>query len=105
MVNDIKEYQKNQRAQIYDSFKNAGDDARSALLITKSEFEVKFPTDQYERYSLSAVHKFREDISKSEEVTDKDAAFKDATKDLKSYVVTNEGKKAIVFVRKKIAGE
>lgn len=95
---DIKEFQGKKRAQIYEAFnKSEGDEF--ATPITKAEFEEQFG-EQFEKYSLQSVHKFRQEIMKSE-IADKDGAFKDAVVGLKPYVVHNQGKKAIVFVRKR----
>lgn len=100
---DIRGHQRAKRLQIAEAFNKA--EGKEARLITKAEFEEQYPAEKYERYSLQALNKFRQDISKAEDVEDKDAAFKGATSDLKSFVVQDGDSKAIVFVRKKEAGE
>lgn len=99
-ADDIKDYQKAKKEQIVKAFGMAED--KNAKLITKAEFEEQFPKEGHEIYSLSSLDKFRKELSKAE---GSDALFKEATKGLKSFVVEGDGKKAIVFVRKKEAGE
>lgn len=101
---DIKDYHARKRAQIAESFKQV-EDAGAAKLITKAEFDELYPAENFERYSVHSLNSFRESISKAEGIENPDEAFKQATKDLKGMVVTDSGKKAIVFVRKKESGE
>lgn len=103
-LNDIKAYHAKKRAQIADSFKSV-EDPGAAKLITKAEFESQYPSAEYEYYSPKRLTEFREEISKAEGVGNPDEAFKQVTKDLKGFVVTDNGQKAIVFVRKKEIGE
>lgn len=102
---DIRAYQKAKKSQIWDSFNKASDDSRAAVLITKAELDEQFPSETHERYSLVSINSFREDIMKAEGIEDKEGAFKEASKGLKSFIVTENGKKAILFVRKKEKGE
>ena len=51
------------------------------------------------------MDQFRQDIMKAEDIEDKDGAFKKATEDLTPFIVHSEGKKAIIFTRKKQKGE
>lgn len=97
-------HKKQQRARIYDSYVQSGR-RQEATPISKAELDKQYPSAQWERYSLQSVHKFRTDLIKAEGVEDKDAAFKEAVKDLKSFIVHDGGKKAIVFVREKERGE
>lgn len=99
-ANDIKDYQKAKKEQILKAFGTVED--KSAKLITKAEFEEQFPKEGHEIYSLSSLDKFRKELSKAD---DSDGLFQEATKGLKSFVVEGDGKKAIVFVRKKEKGE
>lgn len=102
---EIDAHNKSQRAKIYDSYVQSGG-RDTATAITKAELDEQYPADQWERYTLQALHQFRSDLMKAEGVDDKDGAFKEATKDLKSFVVHHDGKKNIVFVgRKEEAGE
>jgi hypothetical protein len=105
MFSEIEKAKEERKARILQSFKEAGDDPRSASPITKADFEAQYPESGYERYSLVSVHKFREDLMKSEEIQNKDEAFKNATKDLKSHIVHGSDSKVIMFTRKKVAGE
>jgi formylmethanofuran dehydrogenase subunit E len=98
---DIIAYQQLKKAQISDAFNKSTTNENEARVITKAEMETEFPPAQYEYYPLAAVHKFRQELMKAEGVEDKDGAFRDATAGLQSFVVQNEGKKTIVFVRKK----
>lgn len=100
--NQIKQHHEIQKAQILNSFKNAGDEVKTSKLLTKADFESSYPLDKFEVYSLGKIQEFREEFMKGEGYTDE--KFKEATKGLESFVVTNEGNKAIVFVRKKVAG-
>ena len=101
---DIESHKKDQKIRILESFNQAGPSPKTATVITKAEFDEKFPEQQWERYTLASLHKFRQDIQKSE-VENKDEIFKKATSDLKSFIVHNEDKKVIVFARKKESGE
>lgn len=101
VADEIKTYQKAKRDQILKAFGNVEDNS-SARLITKAEFEEEYPSDTHEIYSLSALDRFRKELSKAE---GSDSLFVEATKGLKSLVIENEGKRAIVFVRKKEKGE
>lgn len=102
---DIKQYQKAKKAQIWETFNKAGENPREATLITKAELDEQYPDESFERYSIGSLSKFRQDLVKAEGVQDKDAAFKEATKGLLPFVVQDGQKKAIVFVRKKEEGE
>ncbi len=102
---DIDENKRSQKLRILDSFKQAAPNPKTAIAITKAEFDEKYPEVQWERYTLGAIHKFRQDIQKAEGIDDKDEAFKKATSDLKSFIVHGDGKKVIVFLRKKESGE
>lgn len=102
---DIQSHQKAQRAKIVDAYNRSVDSEKTALLITKGEFDEQYPADKFERYSLQSVTKFREDINKADDIEDKDDAFRKATADLKHFVVTEGERKAIVFVRQKESGE
>ena len=97
---EINAHQKEQRAKVVAMYKNV-EAEKVANLITKAEFDEHYPTETWERYSLQAVHKFREDIEKAEGIEDKEDSFKKATADLKPFVITEGDNKAIVFVRKK----
>lgn len=97
----VSDYKANKKAQIYGAF-NKG---KVATPITKDEFDQEYPVNQFERYSLDALDKFRNDIAKAEDVEDKEGAFKKATEDLAPHLVYNEGKKYIVYTRKKQTGE
>lgn len=99
-ADDIKDYQRAKRQQIVKAF--GVEEEKSAKLISKAEFEEQFSKESHEIYSVSSLDKFRKELSKAE---GSDALFKEATKGLKSFVVESEGKKAIVFVRKKEIGE
>lgn len=101
---DIDAARKLQKTRILDSFEKA-EDSKAAQVITKAEFDTQYPDAEYERYSLKALHSFRGEITKAEDIGDKDQAFKEAIKDLKSFIVHDEGKKFAVFVRKKEVGE
>lgn len=105
-ANEVKKHQESKKKQIRDTF-NMEVEGKVARLITKAELEELYPTGTFERYSLVSLNKFRQDIMKAEGVEgNKDEIFKAATKGLQSFVVEGEGKdKAIVFVRKKEAGE
>lgn len=96
----IRDHQAKKRAQIASSYDQA--EENRAKLITKAEFEEQFPTTSHEVYSIQALDKFRKDLMKAE---GSEELFKEATRGLKSFVVQNEDKKAIVFVRKKEKGE
>jgi hypothetical protein len=96
----IRDYQGKKRAQIANSYGHTDDN--SAKLITKAELEEQFPTTSHEVYSIQALDKFRKDLMKAE---GSEELFKEATRGLKSFVIQNEDKKAIVFVRKKEKGE
>jgi len=102
---EIREFQKAQKDRILGMYNNTVEDPKAAKLITKAEFDEQFPADKFEAYSVQSLTKFREDISKAEGIDDKDLAFKKATSDLKHFVVSNEGKQTIVFVREKEKGE
>lgn len=101
---EIDAHRKAQRAKIYDSYVQSGG-RETATPITKAELDEQYPVDKFERYTLQALHQFRSDLIKAEGVEDKDGAFKEATKDLKPFIVHHEGKKNIVFVRPKESGE
>lgn len=103
IYDDIKKAQSEQRARILKNFKNI--DEKTAVLITKADFESEYPKDKFEWYSPQSLTKFRTELSKAEGVTNADEAFKQATTGFKGFVVVEGEKKAIVFVRKKEAGE
>lgn len=106
MINEIKRVQEERKAQIRSAFKEVeAEDAKTATIITKADFEQQFPADKYEHYSLPSLTKFREELMKSEDVQDKDAAFKEATKDFQHFLVVHGGAKVPVFVREKVSGE
>lgn len=101
---DIQAHQRQKKAQIFDAFNKTVESNREARLITKAEMEEDYPLDQFEYYPLSAIHKFRQEILKADDVEDKDGAFKEATAGLQSFVVQNGKEQSIVFVRRKEAG-
>lgn len=105
MLNEIEKARTEQKARILSAFKEATQPKKTATLITKSDFEDQYPDNQYERYSLKSVSAFRDEIMKSESVENKDEAFKQATKDLKHFMVQSGKQHVIMFVRKKQAGE
>ena len=100
---DIKAHQKLQKAKIYNSFKEADEEKNTATIISKADFEAKYPTSEYEIYRLSKLHEFRQELQKGEDYSDE--KFAEMTKDLKHFVVQHEGKQVIAFARKKVAGE
>ena len=102
---DIESARRAQKVRILDSFHQATPNPKTALAITKAEFDEKYPEAEWERYSLANLHKFRQDIQKAEDIENKDEIFKSMTADLRPFIVHNEGKKVIVFTRKKEAGE
>lgn len=102
-LENIEKNRSERKAQILSSFKNV--ENKSATIITKSDFDQQFPTSQYEVYSVASLTKFRETLNKSEDVENKDAAFIEATKDLKHFLVVSAGSKIPTFVRKKVSGE
>lgn len=102
---DVADNQKAQKAKIYNMFNEAIKPQAKTEVITKAEFGELYPAEKFEHYSLEAVHKFRQEIMKSEDITDKDGAFKKATSDLKHLVVHGDGKQVIVFAREKQKGE
>lgn len=106
-LDNIKEFQRTQKLRLVGQYiQKAEDEAnKGAKLITKAEFDEQFPEKTYERYSLQSITKFREELTKAEDITDPEDAFVKATKDLKHFVVQSEGNKAILFVRKKESGE
>lgn len=100
----IRAYQKEQRAKILDSYGQSDiDESGLATIISKADFEAKYPATEYELYKLSDVHKFRQELQKSEDYSD--AKFAEITKDLKHFIVQHEGKQIIAFAHKKVAGE
>lgn len=105
MINEIKKDQADRKAQILSAFKNVENDPRAATVITKADFEDQYPEAKFERYSLSSLTKFREELNKSEDVDNKDAAFVEATKDFKHFLVVHNGVRAAMFVREKVSGE
>lgn len=105
MINEIRKDQEDRKAQILSAFKNVENDPKVATVISKADFESQYPEAQFERYSLKSLTKFREELNKSEDVDNKDAAFIEATKDFKHLLVVHSGAKAPMFVRKKVSGE
>lgn len=100
----IRAYQKEQRARILESYEQSDvDESGLATVITKADFEAKYPATEYERFKLSDVHKFRQELQKGEGYSDE--KFAEITKDLKHFVVHEGGKRIIAFTRKKVAGE
>lgn len=105
-IDRIKEFQKTQKLRLVGQYiQKAEESTGTAKLITKAEFDEQYPEKSFERYSLQSVNKFREELMKAEGVDNPEDAFIKATKDLKHFVVQSEGNKAILFVRKKEAGE
>jgi hypothetical protein len=105
ILDHIEKARNEQKARIFNTFKEATQEKQTATLISKADFEAQFPSTTHEIYSLKSVNAFRTEISKSDDVVNKDEAFQQATKDLKHFVVQNNGKSAIMFVRKKVSGE
>lgn len=97
---DIDGFQKAQKERILASF-NHEEDPKKVKLVTKDEFEKSHPADQFEIYSLSALHKFRQDLLKADGVSEPEAVFRQATSDLKAWMVTDMGKKNLMFTKKK----
>lgn len=100
---DMDSHRAAQKARIYDTY--AESNGRYATPISKADLDAQYPKEQFEIYSLQSLHKFRTDLMKAEDVADKDEAFKEATKDMVSLIVHENGKKVPCFVRKKEAGE
>jgi hypothetical protein len=98
---DIDNFKKAQKERILSAFNHEED--KSAKLVTKEEFEKACPTDQFEIYTLKKIDQFRNDLKKAEDVSDPDAVFKAACADLKPWLVVHEGKRDVVFTRKKSA--
>lgn len=65
--------------------------------ISQSEFEESYPADKYERYSLEAVKRFKEDFMKSEDANEE--ALAESFKGLEKVVVSDGTLIADVFVR------
>jgi len=100
-LNDIiKDHQKEAKERIASCYADAK--KAPAKLIIKSEFEEQYPSSLYEIYSAQSLNKFREELQKGE---NGDEQFTAATKDLKGFVVQSGKNQAILFVRKKVAGE
>lgn len=100
---EIDAVNRQKRLRIYDSYVQSS--GRQTQTITKAEFDEQYPSEKWERYTLQAIHKFRTDLIKAEGIEDKDGAFKEAVRDLKSFIVHDNGKKLIVFTREKEKGE
>ncbi len=82
---------------------NTIEKSKDAHVITKSDFEIAFPKEQFEIYSLEAIDKFRDDLQKAND--DFEPLFKEATKDLQSFIVHGDQKRVIMFVRNKQKSE
>lgn len=93
---------KSQKAKIAQAYSK---NTKTATVLTKAEFEEQFPAEKFEIFTLGAVDKFRNDLNKAEDIEDKEGAFKNATSDLKAFVVHSSGKESIMFVRDKVKGE
>lgn len=100
---EIDNHSKEQRAKIYDSYIQTGK-RKEAVAITKAQLEEEYPQSQWERYSLQSLHKFRTELMKGGD-ENADETFKQATSDLKHFVVHHDGKKTMLFLRKKEQGE
>jgi hypothetical protein len=105
----IKQHRSAQNERILNVYVNAPAKAASKVIepILKSEFEEKFPEEEYSIFSLHSLDRFRNDLKasvleKGEGADNSDQIFQDATKDLKGYLVHGEGKKAVLFVAKKV---
>lgn len=99
---DMDNHKKAQKARIYGTYKEAN--GRMATAITKGELDEKYPSEQWERYSLTKLNQFHTDLIKAEG-TEADEIFKQATKDLVPFTLHEGGKKLPVFLRKKEEGE
>lgn len=100
----IKSFQDSQKAKIVNSYEgDKSNPGKDIQVLTKAEFEEKFPADKFEFYSLLSIHRFRTDLMKSESYTD--AAFSEAAEGLKPYLVHGEGRKQLMFVREKPVAE
>jgi hypothetical protein len=99
----IKTFQDSQKAKIFNSYEKDSASRKDVDIISKADFEEKFPADKFELYSLLAIHKFRTDLMKSENYTD--AAFSEAAEGLVPYRVQQEGKQILMFVRAKSVAE
>lgn len=102
-LNDVKEFQKAQKERIFNSFKES-ETEEFVKAISKKDFQENYPAEKFEHYTIESLNTFRQELVKAEGDSS-DLSFKAATKDLKGFVVHNEGSKHIVFVRQKEVGE
>lgn len=98
----IKNFQEGQKAKIFGAYATDGSISKEVTLISKADFEKEFPVEKFEHYSLEKIHQFRTELMKSDSYSD--AAFASATEGLRPFVVQNEGKQALRFVRAKSVG-
>jgi molecular chaperone DnaK (HSP70) len=106
-IDEIREFYKAGTERILKAF---GEDPKKkvAETITKADLDDQFPIAEYERYSVSSLHKFREDLTKGlkdAELEKANADFVAVTSGLKVFQVVHEGVKDFVFTRKKEVGE
>lgn len=74
-----------------------------AQFLAKKDFEVKYPIDKYEVYSLEKLDHFRREMCKTS--SDPDGEFKKAIDGLVGCVVGHDTGKKIVFVRERKGNE
>lgn len=98
---NIENFKKSQKSRILAVY-GVKPNENTAEALVKAEFDEKYPVDKYEIYSIQSLDKFRQDITKSETIEDKDAFFKSAVQDLKPILVYNNGKRELLCVKKKV---
>ena len=92
-----------QKARIIKAYASDQVDALTSEAITSEQFEKSYPESDYERYSEAALNKYAEDFSKSEDVGDAEIqdTFNKSIEGLLKVVVSEDGKQAVAYVRKK----
>lgn len=70
-----------------------------AKVISKSEFEEKYPIDQYSIFTLESLHKFRGELNKGND--DGDELFKAECRSLQQFIVYGENGPKLIFVKEK----
>lgn len=103
--NLIQDQRNRLQAQMLGSFHSEDPNTKASLIkgLTIDEFEVSYPSDQYERFSFSAIQKVKEDIKKANEndLQKTETQSKEVESVLSPVVVQHGEMKKLVYVRKK----
>lgn len=96
----VQGYQDRIKRQILGSYK--GTEAALIKGISIEQFEAKYPTDKFERYSYEGLNKAKDELSKAENFNG-ESFNKHISTELEAVVIQHQDQKKLMYVKEKKA--